>query len=204
MKNFKDKYPIYCLIVFTIIWIFLAIKPHDRFDWFLENLLVWAFVPLLVFSYKKFRLSNLSYTLIFIFLTLHEIGAHYTYASTPFFQSWFNIFDFQRDYYGRFVHFSFGLLFAYPAREMFMRVVKANGFWSYYLPFDIVVALSALYELTEWITALIVSGDGAAAFLGIQGDIFDAQKDMISAASGCLITMVITAFVNFFKKRVNH
>ncbi len=98
--------------------------------------------------------------------------------------------------YDRLVHFSFGFLLAYPIREMFMRIVHVKGFWSYYLPFDLTGAFSAAYEIIEWITARNVSPEAGLAFLGSQGDIWDAQKDMLMALIGAFIAMTIVALIN--------
>src|SRR4029453_13759931 len=98
--------------------------------------------------------------------------------------------------YDRLVHFSFGLLLAYPIREVFLRVAKVKGFWGYYLPFDVTLAFSAVYEVIEWRGAAGGEPRGGGAFLGSQGDVWDAQKDMTMAGIGALVAMVVTALVN--------
>jgi len=183
------------IAIFAAFWIWAAINPLYRDGWLLENYLVFIFVPLiLIFSYW-FRLSKLSYTLITIFMVLHVIGSHYTYAEVPFgyvLQEWFGS---SRNMYDRLVHFSFGFLLAYPIRELFMRVAHSKGFWSYYLPLDVTLAFSAAYEIIEWLAAATVDPQAGLAFLGSQGDIWDAQKDMLAAGLGALIAMVVTAIV---------
>ncbi|MBI3032975.1 DUF2238 domain-containing protein [Candidatus Woesearchaeota archaeon] len=191
--DFKKHYPKILLGIFLILWLILAINPTYRFDWFLENLLVFIFVPILILTYNHLRLSNISYTLIFIFMSLHSIGAHYTYALVPL--DW-TVLGFSRNHYDRVVHFSFGLLLAYPIRELFMRIATARGFWAYYLPFDVTLAFSALYEIIEWLTAVIVAPEAGNAFLGTQRDEFDAIKDMALAGTGAALSMVITSLVN--------
>ena len=113
--------------LYFIWWLLLAIKPHDRADWALENVLVVLFVILLVFTYRRFPLSRISYTLIFLFLCLHSVGAHYTYAHVPY-DEWFQMYlgfsldelmGFERNHFDRLVHFCYGLLLAYPIREFF-------------------------------------------------------------------------------------
>ncbi len=99
--------------------------------------------------------------------------------------------------YDRLVHFSFGFLLAYPIREIFMRVAKIKGFWSYYFPFDVAAAFSACYEIIEWLTARNVDASAGLAFLGAQGDIWDAQKDMLMAIIGAIIAMIIIALINW-------
>lgn len=198
-KSFLENYPKYCLLIYLIIWILLSINPLNRLDWFLENLLPFIFVPLLMFTYKKFKFSNLSYTLITIFMILHAVGAHYTYSEVPFTKSLFNILHFQRDNYDRMVHFTFGLLMIYPLREFLVKFAGIKKLWGYFIPVSIIMSASAAYEITEWIVAIIVAPDNAIAWLGIQGDLFDSQKDMLMASIGAIIAMLITHFVNIKK-----
>jgi len=179
------------LALFAGAWTWAAIDPRFRHDWLLENYLVFLFVPLIVVTGRYFRLSDLSYTFITIFMVLHVIGSHYTYAEVPFgvtLQRWFGS---DRNMYDRAVHFSFGLLLAYPMREVFVRITGARGFWGYYLPLDLVLAFSCLYELIEWIAARNVDPAAGLAFLGSQGDVWDAQKDMACAGVGALVAMLI-------------
>jgi putative membrane protein len=185
-----NKYYLFLLTAFMVAWALAAINPVFPDDWLLENYLVFIFVPIIVVSGYYFRLSYVSYTLITIFMILHVIGSHYTYEHVPFgytLQEWFGA---ERNMYDRMVHFSFGFLLAYPIREMFMRISKARGFWSYYLPFDVALSFSAIYEIIEWQSAKGSSAAGIA-FLGAQGDIWDAQKDMLMAGIGALIAMMI-------------
>ena len=86
---------------------------------------------------------------------------------------------------------------AYPVREVFVRVVRVRGFWAYYLPLDVVMSLSMIYELIEWAIAIFVGGDVGQSYLGTQGDEWDAHKDMALATLGGLIAMTVTALVNW-------
>ncbi|MBI2542320.1 DUF2238 domain-containing protein [Candidatus Woesearchaeota archaeon] len=199
-SSFSENYPKYCLFAYLIAWALLAISPLNRFDWLLENLLPFVFVPLLILTYGKFRFSNLSYTLIAIFMILHAIGAHYTYSEVPFVKSLFNVLHFQRDNYNRLVHFTFGLLIVYPVREFVTRLTGITGFLSYSIPTNTIMSASAAYEVIEWAVATIVQPDNAIAWLGIQGDVFDAEKDMLMAAIGAIITMSISYFTIKNKK----
>jgi putative membrane protein len=182
-------------IVYTAWWVLLAISPLDRSDWFLENVLVFLAVGVIAWTYKPFPLSLVSYTCIFVFLSLHALGAHYTYAKVPY-QEWFPALAGGRNQYDRLVHFSYGLLMAYPIREMFLRIGNVRGFWGYFLPLDLTMSTSMLYELIEWGAAVTVGSDLGAAYLGTQGDIWDAHKDMALASLGALISMIVTAMVN--------
>lgn len=110
-------------------------------------------------------------------------------------------FGFERNHYDRVVHFSFGLLMAYPIREIFLRVAHTKGFFAYYLPFDVMLAFSGAYEIIEMLVAIIVSPAAGDAYLGTQGDVWDAQKDMALAALGAVICMVVTATIRTLRKK---
>jgi putative membrane protein len=192
-----SRYQKILLGVFVVLWVALAIDPWYRQDWLLENILVAILVPTGLLIVRYFRLSNLSYTLITLFLILHIIGAHYTYEKVPFggaISAWFGA---ERNHYDRLVHFSFGFLLAYPIREMFLRIASVRGVWGYMLPLDVTLSCSAIFEIFEWLVAAVVNPQAGLAYLGSQGDIWDAQKDMALAGLGALITMTLIALVNW-------
>ncbi len=198
------RYPLILGIVFTIVAVLLGIHPKHRDDWALENALAVAAVLVLVFTYRRFPLSKVSYTLIFVFLMIHELGAHYTYSETPY-DEWFaaltgrglnDRLGWERNHYDRFVHFAYGFLIAYPMRELFVRIAGARGFWGYSLPLEMVMSTSMLYELIEWGAALVVGSELGAAYLGTQGDEWDAQKDMLLATLGALLALAIAAAIH--------
>jgi putative membrane protein len=191
-------------ILLGIEFIALAIAPADREDWLLENMLFVLFVAALAASFRKFTLSKNSCLLIFVFLSLHLLGAHYTYAQVPY-DRWFEalsgrslsaLFGWERNNFDRLVHFCYGLLLAYPVREVFQRVVPLRGFWGYFFPLSVTMSTSMCYELIEWGAAATFGGDLGQAYLGTQGDVWDAQKDMAFAGLGALIAMLITASIN--------
>ncbi|HEY4366481.1 MAG TPA: DUF2238 domain-containing protein [Steroidobacteraceae bacterium] len=196
-------------LLLAVLWVCLAFDVFDRKDWLLENLLLVAAIALLAATYRSLPLSRISYSLIFVFLCLHTIGAHYTYAEVPYDQWWksltgstFNeLVGWKRNNFDRVVHFSYGLLLAYPIRELFLRVAGVRGFWGYFLPLDLTMSTSMLYELIEWMAAEYFGGDLGAAYLGTQGDVWDAHKDMALASLGALVAMCITAFINSRIKR---
>ena len=133
-------------------------------------------------------------------MILHVIGSHYTYAEVPFgyaLQEWLGA---SRNMYDRLVHFSFGLLLAYPIREVFMRVSRVKGIWAYYLPLDVTLSFSAIYEIIEWLIAIKTAPEAGLAFLGTQGDVWDAQKDMLMAGTGAFIAMIIVAIINLIQE----
>ena len=192
-----SRYHKILILAFLGVWTWAAIHPNFPHDWLLENALVFVFVPILLLVGRYFRLSNLSYTLITVFMILHLAGSHYTYSEVPFgytMQSWLGA---ERNMYDRLVHFSFGLLLAYPIREMFMRLARSRGVWSFYLPLDLTLAFSAVFEMFEWLVAAIVNPEAGMAYLGSQGDIWDAQKDMLLAGLGASLAMLLTALVNW-------
>lgn len=182
--------------LYLIIWLYLAIEPIDRSDWLLDNLLVFFTVPLLVYSYRRFRFSNMSYILITLFMILHAIGAHYSYTFTPFGDWLKEILNLSRNHYDRIVHFSFGLLLVYPLKELLDRIVKVPGLWSYSFAPLFIVAFSAIFEVIEAIVVEAVNPELGMMFLGAQGDIWDAQKDIIVALYGSVVTMAITYYLS--------
>ena len=200
-----SRYPKWLLGLFLVYWAAWAFRPVDRHDWLLENALTVVFVAGLVWTYRRFPLSNVSYTLVFLYLCLHTVGAHYTYSLVPY-DKWFravsgttlsDLTGWKRNHFDRLVHFCFGFLLAYPIREVFCRVADARGFWGYYLPLDVTMSLSMVYELVEWAVAAVFGGDLGQAYLGTQGDEWDAHKDMALASVGGLITMTVVALVNW-------
>ena len=204
MSLTSGRYPLLLAILFLAYWIVLAIEPRDRADWLLENLLAIVFAAVLVASFKRLPLSGISYTTIFLFLCLHTLGAHYTYAEVPY-DDWVRALTggslneamgWERNHFDRLVHFSYGLLLAYPIREVFLRVVDARGFWGYFLPLDVTMSTSMIFELFEWMVAERVGGDLGMAFLGTQGDVWDAHKDMALASLGAALAMTLAMAVN--------
>ena len=209
MKVPNGRYALTLLAAWFILWLPLAFNPFDRSDWLLENALLFLAIMLLAATGRPFPLSRTSYTLIFVFLCLHTIGAHFTYAEVPY-DAWFRqtlgfsidaLFGWERNNFDRVVHFAYGLLLAYPIRELFLRVVAVKGFWGYFLPLDLTMSSSALYEMIEWVAAVLFGGDLGVAFLGTQGDPWDVQKDMALASLGALLAMCATAVVNYHYQR---
>jgi putative membrane protein len=176
---------------YGLLWIVLAIAPRDRQDWFLENLLALSAVATLIATYRRFQFSTTSYLLMTAFFSFHAIGAHYTYAQVPF-GFWLQEgFDLSRNPFDRLVHFAFGLLLAYPLRELLIRLAGVRGLWSFYLPVSGMLAQSGLFEIVEAVVAQIVRPELGAAYLGTQGDEWDAQKDMLAAFSGACLCMTV-------------
>jgi len=195
-------------IIFAIIWVLLAIAPLYRHDWMMENLLVLAAAIAFLRWRKALQLSKLPSTLIFVFLCVHEIGAHYTYSEVPY-DAWAQalfgvaineIFGFTRNHFDRLEHFLYGALLAYPMREAYIRSQMLTGRMTYTIPICITLAFSAMYEIFEWWAAEIAGGDLGVAYLGTQGDVWDAQKDMALAGFGSILAITATLFVHARRK----
>ena len=191
-----DRYPLVLLGLFTVLWALLAIAPWYRQDWLLENLLVLAVVPVLVLTARSLRFSNFAYTCMFVFFVLHEIGAHYTYSEVPW-REWLQAAGIDgsrfagRNHYDRLVHFCYGLLIFPAAWELFQQRATPTRIWRYVLPVMFMMGHSVLYELIEWAAAVVFGGDLGEAYLGTQGDTWDAQKDMAFATLGALLGLVL-------------
>lgn len=193
--------PLTLLLVFIVVWLALAIAPRYRQDWLLENLAVVVAIPLLVWSYRRLRLSNLSYGALFLFLLLHEVGAHYTYSEVPYEQWAQSLFGFSpqhasapsRNHYDRLLHFLYGLLVTPAAVDLLAVRARPVGMWRWILPVTFVMSHSVVYELVEWFAALTFGGDLGAAYLGTQGDPWDAQQDMLLAMLGSVVAIAALA-----------
>ncbi|MFB8830899.1 DUF2238 domain-containing protein [Azotobacter sp. CWF10] len=168
------------------VWLWAAIDPLSRADWLLENLLVFFFGGLLLATHRRFAFSPGAYWLFALFLALHLYGAHYTYAETPLGNWLRDTFRLGRNHYDRLVHLAFGLLLACPLRELLERRAGLHGFWLDGLTLCLVMAISGLYEQLEMLATLIVSPELGMAFLGTQGDEWDAQKDSALATLGAV------------------
>jgi putative membrane protein len=191
------RYPAALLAAFIAIFVALGIAPLYRQDWLLENMLVLIAVPVLVATRRRLRFSNFAYTCIFVFFSIHEIGAHYTYSEVPY-DAWFEsafgsglnaLLGLERNHFDRLVHFLYGLLITPAAIELFAHYGRYPRVWAALFPFLFITSHSVVYELVEWGAALLFGGDLGQAYLGTQGDTWDAQKDMALAALGAAITV---------------
>jgi putative membrane protein len=195
------RYELTLLILFMLIVIALGCSPRSRVDWVLENLLALLLVGTLVAVSRRFRLSAVSITLVFVFLCIHELGAHYTYSLVPY-DRWcstltgisFNkSFGLHRNHYDRLVHLSYGLLMAYPVREVLRRLTPLRGRWLLFMALNIMLSTSAIYELVEWVGGAYLGDDTSKAFVGAQNDPWDSQKDMALAAAGAFVSLLLVS-----------
>ena len=188
----ERRFLIALVVLYAAIWAWWGWAPVYRFDWALENMLPAVMVAVLIFSFRRLPLSDISYLLLFFFLVLHQMGAHYTYSEVPLGFWLKDLFGFSRNHFDRIVHFSFGFLLFYPMREIFIRFVTPSSFFAGLCALALNTAGSAIFEIIEMAVALIVNPEAGAAYLGMQGDIWDAQKDMLQALIGSIIAFALT------------
>jgi putative membrane protein len=170
-----------------------GIAPHDRPTWVLETFPIFIAAPLLIVTARRFPLTPLAYRLIFLHALVLMLGAHYTYALVPI-GAWLQeAFDLSRNHYDRLGHFMQGFAPAMIAREILLRTSPLRpGKWLFTLVAAVSLAISACYEFIEWAAAVIL-GQGADAFLGTQGDVWDTQWDMFLALLGALGSQLLFA-----------
>jgi putative membrane protein len=186
---------------YVLIWGVMAVSPADWQNWVLSSVIPALVVGGLVAGRRALPLSAASCALLGAFLTLHTIGAHYTYARMPLGGELASLLGAGRNDYDRIVHFSFGLLLASPIREAFAHLTTARGILLYYLPVMTIVGLSGLWEILESWVAQLVSPELGAAYLGAQGDVWDAQKDMAAALYGAVLWVIVTGWVQRLRAR---
>jgi putative membrane protein len=189
-KSHKLVYALY-----VVVWIIMAINPKYPQDWLLENVLIFIFFPFLFFMDKKYNYTLLSIIFLLIFASLHSLGSHYTYAEMEHFDVITQFFGFERNHFDRLVHFLFGLL---TFRVLFEMITEGTNTVKTALlfTFTMIVSISTVYELLEWLAAVILRPDLGMAFLGTQGDVWDAHKDTALATAGALVNI---AFYQSYK-----
>ena len=186
--------------LFVALWGYSLMGTSDLANWILENALVIIFISFLIITYKRFKFSDLSNLLICVYLCLHIYGSMYTYAENPFGYWLQDVFETSRNHYDRIVHFSFGFLLAYPMREMFLKWFNFSKWVAWLLPIEITLSISGFYELIEWAVADIFFKAQGDAYLGTQGDIWDAQKDIFLAFLGAILaTTIVSLIKRWFK-----
>lgn len=194
-----SRTPNWLLGAYLCVWAWLGISPLYREDWLLENVLVLIALPLFIRSARHWRFSDASYVCLFVFFVLHALGAHYTYSAVPY-DAWARALTghslndavgWDRNHFDRLVHFSYGLLVLPASVELFDRVAPPRGLWRTLLPVLFIMSHSAIYELIEWGAATLFGGDLGQAYLGTQGDVWDAQKDTAMATVGAVTSMTV-------------
>lgn len=191
MQNNFFKTEIILLILTILLLIWSGINPKEYFTWFLEVLPAVIGMLLLIFTYKKFRFTRLLYILIFFHLAILIIGGHYTYAEVPLFDHIKEMFGQSRNNYDKLGHFAQGFVPAMIAREILIRKNVVNGSkWLNFIIVSICIAISAVYELIEWLVS-VLSGEGGDSFLGTQGYIWDTQSDILYATIGAIAALLL-------------
>ena len=192
-------YRIWLISAFVVLLGVSTIHPLDWQDFVLEHVLTITMLGALIMLTRRRPLSNVSCTLIFAFLALHVLGAHYTYSKVPY-DDWSqllfgrtvsDVLHLRRNHFDRLVHFSWGLLLLVPMRELVMRWLQLTGARASIVAIAFLATMSASYEMLEWMFTLIMSPEAADAYNGQQGDMFDAQKDAGLALSGSIIAAIV-------------
>lgn len=200
--HYRDRLMPPCFLAWYLLFsVWMADAPVDPQFWMLATILPVCLVGFLAATYRTFPLSNLSYGLITLFLTLHTIGAHYTYAQVPVGYWVETALALSRNPFDRVVHFSFGLLLTYPLFEVLIRFLSLSGFVSYYLSVMTPLGLSGLWEILESWVAQTVSPEQGIEYLGSQGDIWDAQQDIAAALYGALLCLLLTMTIRKILQR---
>jgi len=194
-SNGKNNVPLLgaYLVVFFVTWMYTLIFTSNVSNWIIENILTAVFIGSIVLGYRRFSFSDLSYTLAFVYITMHIIGAQHTYAEAPIGYAIKDLLGLERNPYDRIVHFSFGFLLAYPLRDYFRNKFQWPNWVCWVLPAEITLSFSGMYELIEYGVADIFFPHLGTNYLGTQGDSWDAQKDMAMAFFGAILSLCITA-----------
>jgi len=191
-------------LAYGFFWMLLAFDPVSRFTWVLENVLALVFVVFFLLSYRRINWSRMSQVAVLCFLALHAIGAHFTYSEVPYDEfgrlvgiSINDFFGWERNQYDRLVHLAYGFLLSLPVLEALRLAARPSPNLRYRYPAAvtvmIVMSTSMVYELIEWGAMIVFGGDEGLAFLGAQGDVWDAHKDMFLASCGSLLSVTLLA-----------
>lgn len=180
--------------LYSVVFVFAAIEPLSRAVWYAEIIPVVAVLAFIVGLSYRFRFSNTAYVLMFAWIFMHTVGSKYTFAEVPF--DWFNqIIGSERNNFDRVAHFSIGF-YAYPIAEYLFRQGYCNRLIAALFGLFALMSVAAGYEIIEWWYAELAGGDEGIAFLGSQGDIWDAQKDMLCDTLGAMASLVLFAVKN--------
>lgn len=189
MPSNKSPVLYWLTALYSIVFIFSAIEPSSRAVWIAEIIPAVGVLAVIWWVSRSYRFSNTAYILMFVWLVLHTIGSKYTFAEVPF--DWFNqLIGSERNQFDRVAHYSIGL-YAYPIAEYLIRKNLASTGIAIFFALFAIMSLAAGYEIIEWWYAALAGGDEGIAFLGSQGDVWDAQKDMMMDTLGALTSLVL-------------
>src|SRR3989344_7958802 len=202
MKRTNHTFPLVLLSIYLLLFFVLAFNPVDRPTWWVENATVWIIIGVIAILYAvKIRFSNTAYLLMSILIFLHTIGGHYTFAQVPF--DWFtNFFGFERNHYDRIAHFTVGFYAFAVAEWLLVKRLVTNRFLLFTYPLFAIAFVAMGYEVIEWLYATSADPLAGAAYLGSQGDIWDAQRDMAMDTLGALLAIVLFFVIRKPKKNL--
>jgi putative membrane protein len=190
------SYPFTLLAAGLVLLALSAVHPYEMGTWWMEVFPIFIAVPMLAATYRRFPLTPLAYTLIFVHACILMLGGHYTYARVPLGYWIQHALNFSRNPYDRIGHLAQGFVPAIIAREILLRRTPLRpGGWLFFIVCSICLAISACYEFVEWWAALL-GGAAATDFLGTQGDVWDTQWDMLMALVGSILAQVSLARVH--------
>lgn len=188
------------IAAYILVAVWLGIHPVDRADWALENTvpLLEGLAFLLYARYRPFTFTRCAWYLVFIHLIVQVIGGHYTYEKVPLFDWLRDTLSWSRNHYDRLAHFALGFCLYAPIREICLRrtPLKPSPRWAAFFTLSVITAVAGLWEVWEWIVAVTAHPDLGSAYLGMQGDPWDAQKDLILAPIGATCALVLLTWLH--------
>ncbi|MBK7763163.1 MAG: DUF2238 domain-containing protein [Bacteroidetes bacterium] len=191
------------VIAFSLLWLLSFAFTHDRTNWIIENLLVILLTPVILINLASLRVRRITYYCLFTFGALHILGSQFAYSSVPL-GDWLQAaYSLHRNPYDRIVHFSFGFLIAFPLLEVLVQKWMVTSWRKYIMPIEIILSLSAFFELIEWCIGGVLMPSSVKTYVGTQGDVWDAQKDMALALLGAALTMLFVFFYDQRKAKAN-
>lgn len=189
--NSHTRFLLWLMALYLILFSVLSINPVDRMTWFVENLTVWIILAVIFgLFFEGVYFSRTAYALMFVLIYMHTIGGHYTFALVPF--DWVtDFFGFTRNHYDRIAHFTVGFYAFVIAEYLFAKKLVVGKFLLFTYPVFVIATLAMSYELVEWIYASTANPEAGMAYLGSQGDIWDAQKDMLADTLGAIFATTL-------------
>ncbi|MFZ7112225.1 MAG: DUF2238 domain-containing protein [Desulfatiglandales bacterium] len=190
--------PSIILVALLLVCILTLIDPPaGRLSWMLEVGPGLALVTTLVVLYRRLPMSHMVYWFVFLHVLILIYGGYYTYAETPLGNWAEEYFGLSRNHYDRVGHVALGVFPAFVIREILLKETPLKrGGWLYFIVVSVVLAVAAFWELLEWWITLIVASEVGQAFLGSQGDVWDAQWDMFLALLGAMVALPVFAGIH--------